>query len=233
MSAENGQQPQRQLEDQDIVDLQLLLGSDGESRGLPSPFPVSESYPPRPEKSKKLPSFTQRLEELYKSNDEKPRILLESLHQESQKFTELNSQLREAKKDYLGCRYRLDLWYFGPSVFHMVNRLVNNNVSASTLPEAAALSLGMATGVLFFVNVTQEGEEIWKLFRKKKPLIKGLVGQLDHETKIIHTHLKLLGLQETREMRKPQSISWIANQIINFWTEKEIERQVLEKVQKN
>jgi hypothetical protein len=200
-----------------------LVTDDGESR-----YPI----PLGPEKNKRLPPIRQMLEEIYAYGDDDQKALLFGLRENATKFNELNGELREAKKEFRGCKLSLDTWYYGPSIVLMMNRLLSGNVSGATLPEAATFSAFMALMLLIFKpSFRFEEKGPFRTARERyadlKANVSGLSPQLEAQTKVLYMHLKMLELNQTQELKKPHQIAHITEEITRFFEDKDIEEQIL------
>ena len=188
------------------------------------------------EKIKNLPTFDSELQRLY-TEDPFKREILESFYPSAQALVDLNEEYREAVRDRNGCRTWYGITYSALPVISMLSDISREAVSPETLKNAVLWG-----GIGIVLTYMIEPKE--KYVREGKKVVVGalhyhnlevdrLSKEIQSSGKDVSIYLKILGLRDTKEMRKHYSPVWAAKEIMEFMDKERKEEEIIEAARAN
>jgi hypothetical protein len=117
-----------------------LIGTDGELReGEHFSTDIStSSAETAPRKSKRLNKLSHEIETILEGNGQK-KALLDDFVAEIHTYFELNQKLQAAKKEFSGCRLKIDAFYYTPAILYLLDHVGSGKLVGQDFTNAAIL----------------------------------------------------------------------------------------------
>lgn len=193
---------------------------------------------PIPEKTKRknLPTLRRGLDFVYDNADEDQKKLLGNLEKECATFMDMDLMLSQHKKDYLIRKLAFDVFYFGVPAAVMMFDIATNNISSGTLIKGA-VGLAVGNGIVFasevYTNFTdyeikRDGRfvRVGSLVKEMKAMLKGEDKSLSDQGETVIANLRLLGLEETQELREEYDTRKVIGNVLEFFENKKKEERL-------